>query len=239
MGVSICIASGKDGTGKSQIAANLGTALSNMGISTLIVDGDIRGASLGLIYGVMDTKTPTIHDVLTEKVTLEKGIIESFGTKLVVGGMKIQQLVDVSLERFPQIIEQYTDLFEIVIVDSTGGLGNDAMMVINSCQSMILVLTPDINSIIHAIQTLVLAKNVGASVIGAVINRAGSPYDVPREQVEDFLNVEILGVINEDEKIKKSVHEAAPIVMGYPKSDFSEGIKEIANLLVNIEKMFE
>jgi septum site-determining protein MinD len=232
MGISICIASGKDGAGKSIITANLGVSLSNSGTKALIVDGDIKGASLGLILGVMDPKVPSIHDCLSGKISPEKAIIESFGTNAVLGGLKINQLMGVSMDNFPMVIENYTDKFEVVIVDSPGGLGSDSLMVISSCQSLILILTPDLNSIIHAIKTLVLANKVGSRIIGAIVNRGGSPYDVPPDQISDFLKIEILGEIKEDEKVKKSVHEAVPIVMGYPKTHFSEEIKKIANSLI-------
>jgi septum site-determining protein MinD len=232
MGVSICIASGKDGTGKSLITANLGAALSNMGVNTLVVDGDIKGASIGLIFGVMDPKTVSIHDCLSGKIPPENAITKAFGTKIVVGGLKIQQLMGVTLDNFPMIIESYSSKFEIVLVDSPGGLGSDALMVISSCQSLILIVTPDLNSVIHAIKTLVLAKKVGSRVIGAIINRRGSPYDIPTDEVSDFLRIEVLTEVEEDGKVKKSVHEAVPIVMGYPKSNFAVKIKEIATLLM-------
>ncbi len=232
VGASICIASGKDGTGKTQIATNLGITLSKMGVETLIVDGDIKGASIGLTLGIMDPKVQSIHDCLAGRIPPEKAIIESFDTHAVLGGMKINHLIGVSLEHFPRIIESYIGKFMMVIVDSPGGLGGDALMVISSCQSIILVLTPDLSSIIHAIKTLVLAKKVGSKIIGAIINRVGSPYDIPSDQIADFLRIEILGEIREDETVKKAGQEGVPAVMGHPKSRFSLEIKEIAKELI-------
>ncbi|MFQ5800220.1 MAG: P-loop NTPase, partial [Candidatus Hydrothermarchaeales archaeon] len=144
MGVSVCLASGKDGVGTSTITANLGIALSKMGIASLIVDGDLEGASLGLILGV-DPNTPSIHDCLSGRIKCEEAVIEAFGTKAVVGGIKIEQLVGASLDTFQEIIENFTNEFDVVLVDSPGGLGSDAVTVISSCQSVILILTPDIN----------------------------------------------------------------------------------------------
>ncbi len=233
MGASICVASGKDGTGKSVITANLGAAFTNMGFTSLIVDGDIRGASIGLLLGIMDPKTPSIHDSLSEKIKPSEAIVDSFGVKAVIGGIKINQLMGVSMDNFPDIIEEYSKGFEVVLVDSPGGVGDDTLVVLSSCQFFILVLTPDINSVIHAIKTLVLANKVGSTVLGAVVNRAGSPYDIPMDQVSDFLKIEVLGELKEDEKVKKSVHEAVPVVMGYPGAAFSKKIKVIANKLAD------
>jgi septum site-determining protein MinD len=228
MGISVCMASGKDGVGKSLTTANLGAVLSNMGIRTLVVDGDIKGASVGLIFGVVDPEIPSLHDCLSGRIPAEKAVIESYGTNLVVGGIKIEQLAGVSLQNLPGIIEKYSKGFEIVLVDSPGGLGSNTLMVIGSCQSLVLILTPDINSIVHAVKTLILARKVGVNVIGAVLNRAGSLYDIPSEEVSDFLRLEILGTIKEDDEVKKSIQEAVPVVLGYPNSNFSLELKRIA-----------
>jgi len=234
MGVNICIASGKDGTGKSQIAANLGAVISNMGINTLIIDCDIKGASLGLIYGVTDQSAPSLQDVLTGKREINDAVIESLGIKLVIGSLKIQQMMGIPLESLHEIIDKYTENFEMVIVDSPGGLGGDALAVIEACDYLVLVLTPDINSIIHGIKTLIIAKNTETKVLGAILNRTGSHYDIPVEEIQDFLGIAILGRVTESDLVKRSSREAAPMVLGYPKSDFSKEIRRTAGVILDL-----
>lgn len=232
MGKSICLTSGKDGTGKSTIAVNLGVALSNMGLHTIIVDGDIKGASVGLLLGFVNQDLPTIQDYLTDGTTLEEAVVNAFGTDILLGGLKINKLMGVSIEKFPVLLEGLSEGYDLLVVDSPGGLANDTLMVIASCEAIIIVLTPDINSVIHAIKSIVLANKVGTRVIGAIINRGGSPYDIPADQVSDFLKIDVLGVIKEDDKVKKAVNEAAPVLLGYPNSDFSLAIKDIVRNLL-------
>lgn len=231
MGVSVCLASGKAGVGTSTITANLGIALSRMGIPSLIVDGDLEGASLGLILGV-DPNTPSIHDCLSGKIKCEEAVIETFGTKAVVGGIKIEQLVGASLDTFQKVIEDFTDKFDVVLVDSPGGLRSDTVTVIRSCQSVILILTPDINSVTNALKTLAVAKKVGAAILGGIINRGGGRYDIPSDKISELLRVEIIAEIKEDEAVKKSLLDAVPVVVEYPDSEFSLQIKRIASKLV-------
>jgi len=234
MGVSISIASGKDGSGKSIVTVNLGLALSNMGVSTMIVDGDIRGPTVGLLLGVVEPEVPTIHHVLSNAASPESAIIECYGVKAVVGALRINQLLGISLEKLPSILERYADVFDVLLVDSPAGLGEDVFTVVGSCKRLVLVLTPELNSIIHAIKTLVLAKRVGTEVMGVIINRAGGAYDIPADQISDFLRLDTLGVIPEDEMVKKAVSEGVPVFKGHPNSSFSREIKKIAALLAEL-----
>jgi septum site-determining protein MinD len=231
MGVSVCFASGKDGVGKSTVTANLGIALSRMGINTVIVDGDIEGASFGLILGV-DPGTPSLHDCLSGRLSYKEAIIEAHGVKAIVGGITIEQIVDVSVDGFSTIVDELTDTFDIVLVDSPSGLGTDAVTILSACQSVILVLTPDINSVTNTLKTLAVAKKVGKAVLGGIINRTGGQYDIPSDKISDLLKVNIIAEIKEDEDVRQSLQEAVPSYAEDPKSDFSLQIKEVANKLI-------
>lgn len=231
MGLSLCLASGKDGTGKSVITANLGVMLSQMGISTIIVDGDLEGASIGLVLGI-DPTVPSIHDCLAGKIDCEETIIEAFDTKVIVGGITMEQVVDASIEGFPEVIERLAEKFDLVLVDAPAGLGNNAVTVISSCQSTLLVLTPDINSATNGLKTLAVAKKVGTSILGAVTNRSGSPYDIPADKLEELLRVKVIADIKNDEYVQRSMIEAVPAVLEYPNCEFSRQMKHLANTLV-------
>jgi septum site-determining protein MinD len=231
MGVSVCLASGKDGVGKSTITANLGIALSRMSINTIVVDGDIEGASFGLILGI-DPGTPSIHDCLSGRISCKDAIIEAHGVKAIVGGITIEQLVDVSVEGFSNIVNELSDMFDIVLVDSPAGLGTDAVTIMSSCQSVILVMTPDINSVTNTLKTLAVAKKVGTTILGGIINRTGGQYDIPSDKISDLLKVKIIAEIREDEKVRQSLSDAVPIYAEDPNSGFSLQINEVVNKLI-------
>lgn len=231
MGVSVCLASGKDGVGKSTITANLGIALSKIGIGTIIVDGDIEGASFGLILGV-DPGVPSIHDCLSGRIKCKEAIIEAHGVSAIVGGITIEQLVDVSVGGFSGIVDELSGMFDVVLVDSPAGLGNDAVTIMSSCQSVVLVLTPDINSVTNTLKTLAVAKKVGVAILGGIINRTGGQYDIPTDRISDLLKVKIIAEIRENDKVRQSLSDAIPICAEDPESEFSLQIIEVANKLI-------
>ena len=58
----IVVSSGKGGVGKSTIAANLAVALSNSGAKVGLIDADIYGPSIPILFGFQDEK-PTLRNV--------------------------------------------------------------------------------------------------------------------------------------------------------------------------------
>ena len=52
----VVVASGKGGVGKSTVAANLAIMLAKKGYKTALVDADIYGPSMPIIFGLSDAK---------------------------------------------------------------------------------------------------------------------------------------------------------------------------------------
>ena len=63
---SIAISSGKGGTGKTMLTANLGIALANQGRNVTILDGDLAMANLAIVMGMHRCPTSFL-DVLAGK----------------------------------------------------------------------------------------------------------------------------------------------------------------------------
>ena len=74
----IAVASGKGGVGKSTVSANLAIALSKLGARVGLLDADIYGPSVPLMFDLMDAKPGVIeHDGVTTILPVEK-----YGIKL-------------------------------------------------------------------------------------------------------------------------------------------------------------
>ena len=89
MGVSILIASGKGGVGKSQVAINLAAALHSVGVKPVLVDGNLPTPDLSLYLDLpMDSKT--FNDLLAERATADEVVLTHDGTGLKVVPSSIQ-----------------------------------------------------------------------------------------------------------------------------------------------------
>ncbi len=231
MGISICLASGKGGAGKSTIAANLGIALGKFKLKTVVVDGNLEGPSLGLIMGVKPL-TASLHDALSGEIEVESAIVKGGDVDVVVGELKMEGLFDINFELFEKVIEALERKYEVVLVDCPPGVGRDVVAVISACDETLLVVNPDITSISEALKTVVVAKKLGTIIAGILINRAGSKYDIPRERIADIMEFPVLGEIREDEEIKRALMEGQPLISIKPNSKFSQGIRKLAARLV-------
>jgi ATP-binding protein involved in chromosome partitioning len=78
----IAVASGKGGVGKSTVTSNLALALAQMGAKVGLLDADIYGPSIPVMFGVEHEK-PFVEDINGKQYILP---IEKFGVKLISMG---------------------------------------------------------------------------------------------------------------------------------------------------------
>src|SRR5437868_14187963 len=71
------VTSGKGGVGKTFMAANLAAALTRRGQKVLVLDADLGLANLDVVLNLHPKLT--LHDVFTEKATLEQAILPAPG----------------------------------------------------------------------------------------------------------------------------------------------------------------
>ena len=233
MGTSICLASGKGGVGKSTISVNLGVALSKIGVKSIVVDGDFEGTSIGSLIGT-DASLPSIHDYLSGDLAVEDVIINQDGANFVIGGIEIEKLRNIDLDRFKDIVDQLVKKFDLVLVDCAPGLGKDVVTAISSCVTMLLIVTPEITSILNALKTILVANRTGCTIVGVLVNRSSSDYDIPDEQISSVLGVDIIGRIPEDNEVKKAGNIGKPMVTYNPESQFSQKIMDLASRLIGV-----
>ncbi len=200
-------------------------------MSVVIVDGNVEGASLGLIRGIKSYPA-SIHEVLSGKRSIYDAVVDAGGVKVVVGEVAIESLRDIDFEVFEKAVEELSKKYEVVVVDSPPGLGRDAVTALSACEQVILVVTPDISAISEALKTIAVAKNVGCVILGALVNKTGSKYDIPRERISDILDLEVIGEIREDEAVKKALFEGKPLALHKPNSQLAMELSSIATKLV-------
>lgn len=233
----ICVASGKGGTGKTTLVANLGIALAEMRKDVVILDANLTTPNLGLHLGVPLFPT-TLHDVLKGKAAIKDAIYEhESGLRIVPAGIALSDLRGVDARDLSNSLLDLLGNAEIVIVDASAGLGREALAAMESADELLLITNPDLPSVTDALKAAKLAEQIGTKVIGVVINRVtGKEHEMSIDEIKSMLeNIEILEEVPEDIHIQRSIAKRSPVVHHKPGSDASQRIKRLAARLVGRE----
>ncbi len=230
------IASGKGGTGKTTVTANLGPMLARYGKKTCILDADVGMANLGLILGLEDLPV-TLHEVLAGKARIRDAIYEGpYGVKVVPCGLSLQGFQQSKPERLKDVMADLVSGFDVLILDAPAGISRDGVIPLTIADGVILVVTPEISSIVDSLKTKILTETVGGHVEGAIINRvAGNGDEFNNAQMERLLGVRVLGIIPEDANVRRASAGRSPIVVKYPDSEASRALKRISADVAGIE----
>lgn len=226
---SYTIASGKGGTGKTTVTVNLGTAMAMLGKETFIMDADIGMANLGLIIGLEDVPV-TLHEVLAGKAAIDEAIYEGpAGVKVIPSGISLQGFQHANPERMRDVMREIVNRCDYLLIDAPAGISRDGVIPLAIADEVILVVNPEISSIVDALKTKILTEVVGGRVNAAIVNRAGlDKNDVVQAKMERSLGVKLLGIIPEDVNVRRAAAYKSPVVIKYPNSDASRAFKKIA-----------
>jgi ATP-binding protein involved in chromosome partitioning len=168
----IAIGSGKGGVGKSTFTANLALTLANMGHKVGVIDADIYGPSLPMIFGKRDEKP---------RSNSEKKIIpvEAYGIKFMSFGFFINEQ-DPVIWRGPMlggVLNQF--LFDVdwtgldyLLIDLPPGTGDIQLSMIQNAHvdGAIIISTPQDIALLDAKKGAEMFKKLNLPIIGMVEN---------------------------------------------------------------------
>ena len=229
------IASGKGGTGKTTVSVNLGTMLAKMGNETYLMDADIGMANVGLILGLQDVPV-TLHEILAGKNEISEGIYTGpAGLKVIPSGISLQGFQQADPDKIRDVMAEIITRCDFLLIDAPAGISKDGVVPLAAADEVILVVNPEISSIVDALKTKILTEVVGGHVLGTIINRVdqGRIENISRK-MEKVLGVKVLGVIPEDPNVRRSSAARSPIVVAYPDSPASKAIRRIAADLIGV-----
>ena len=228
----LSIASGKGGVGKTTVAINLGTALSSLGVEVLVVDGNLYTPNLGLYLGI--SKFPaTLHDAIKGTKNIRETVyIHSSGLKIIPSSISLEDMKNLNLENMNKVMLDLYGTADIVLIDVSAGVGEEAVSAIKSSEEMILVLTPDSASIADAIKTMNVAKDLGIKTRGVVVNKAADNSEFSNESITALFGLPIISTIPEEPMIKAAVSIKQPVVFSYPECPASIAFRKLAAELI-------
>ncbi len=258
----IAVVSGKGGVGKSTVSANLALALAEGGAKVGLMDADIYGPSVPIMFGVRGQR-PLMRDSNGEGIILP---IDKFGISLMSIGLLVDEK-DAVVWRGPMAssaIRQFiTDVdwgeLDYLVIDMPPGTGDIHLTIMQTVPvtGVVIVTTPQNVALADAKKAIAMfgQANVKVPVIGLIENMAYfTPEELPNNKYYLFgkdggknlaaeYDLPFLGQVPLVQSIREGGDAGVPAMVGEDevskaalRSVVSQAVRQIAIRNANLPK---
>ena len=240
----MAVTSGKGGVGKTMLTANLAVLGAKRGKRVLVIDADLGLANVEIVFGVKPKRH--VGDLLNPEVSPDDVLIEVRpGIHILPAASGIQQLTQLGEDeklRLIATLDGLAERFDLVLIDSGAGIGDNVLFFVGVAQEIVLVVTPEPTSLVDAYAAVkVLSQQMGIKDFGVVVNLVVDELaarDVFQKLVglaDRFLSVRIrhLGYVTRDENVHRAVMAQRPIIDLFAMAPASRALNLIADRLFN------
>ncbi|XHS76490.1 MinD/ParA family protein [Burkholderiaceae bacterium UC74_6] len=242
---TLAVTSGKGGVGKTFVTANLAAALAGRGLKVLVLDADLGLANLDVVLNLYPKLT--LHDVFTERCTLDEAILPApggFSVLLAGSGMvEYSRLTPDVRDKLLHILDTVKPRFDWVLLDTGAGISDVVLYAISLAQDVLVVATPEPTSLTDAYATIkVLATQQERRSIGLLVNQANRPGEgrLICNQLQQVLQrfagglsgegfqLNLQGEVKNDVAVRQAVLKRQLLLENFPGSDAAQAIKALA-----------
>lgn len=239
----VAVSSGKGGVGKSTVAVNLAAALAAAGARVGVLDADIYGPNVPMMFGE-HRKPRVVGERGKEKIEP----LERHGVRLMSLGFLLDQ-EQAAIMRGPMIggiLKQFVEQVEWgeldwMIVDMPPGTGDAQLTLVQTLRldGVVMVTTPQDVSTGDVLRGIRMFERVNTRVLGVVENMAGFVCPCCGERYEIFgraggqrlaaqTGVEFLGEIPLEIPVREGGDAGFPIVVAQPEAPSAVALRQIA-----------
>jgi flagellar biosynthesis protein FlhG len=239
---SLCIASGKGGTGKSIVTASLAALLAPRG-RTLIVDADFGVGNAHILQDV--SPSATCVDVVEGGASVRAALTPCTAEiDLLAAGSGVPRMAELSsyeLHLLASGLQEVERDYRFLLIDSAAGVSHQTMAFARAADATLIVTTPDLTAMTdaYAFLKLLFAGRPGTRAL-LLVNRAADADEA--EEVtrriarvgERFLGTapRCIGWLPHDPAVSSSVNRRGSVVSLEPGSEVARALRRVAAALV-------
>ena len=251
----VAVSSGKGGVGKSTIAANLAVGLSDLGYKVGVIDADIYGPSMHIMFGLQGAIPSSVN--ISGKSKIKP--LESYGVKLLSIGFFAQSQQAV-VWRGPMASKALNQLLwdthwgelDYLVVDLPPGTGDIHLSLVQSIPltGAIVVSTPQDIALADAKKgvNMFRMESIDVPVLGMVENMAYfTPKDLPNNKYYIFgkegarglakqMDIDLLAEIPIVQSVREAADAGRPAILQGATPIALELLKMTKNIVASIKK---
>ena len=239
----IAVSSGKGGVGKSTVAVNLAVALAQSGRRVGLLDADIYGPNVPMMFG--ERRKPR---VIGERGREKMEPLDAHGVRLMSLGFLLED-EQPAIMRGPMIAGilkqflgevQWGEL-DVLIVDMPPGTGDAQLSLVQTIRldGVVMVTTPQDVSTGDVLRGIRMFERTNTRVLGIVENMSGfecpccgQRYEIfgraGGRRLADQTGVELLGEVPLEMPVREGGDQGVPITVGNPGSPAATALRAIA-----------
>lgn len=210
MGCCVGITSGKGGVGKSSVCIGIGSILAKKGYNVCLVDMDLGLKNLDVMMGLENRIFYDILDVSEGKCSLNQAFVSSkYDEHLyLLCACKSVHVHKCQQTMIAQVLDELKKQFDYILFDTSAGIESGFIYTSKLADRFIVVTTLDSTALQDADRIIGLLMKENVKKIQCVINRMNPRFidrgiSVELTKALDWLSVECIGVVYEDEQLMK------------------------------------
>lgn len=239
---SICVVSGKGGTGKSLVTASLARLFAARA-RTLVFDADLGCANAHILHDVHPERS--FIDVVEGRLAV-RDIVTACGPglDLLPGGSGFARLAGLThfeLHLVARGLEELEAEYRYLLIDSAAGLSNQTVEFAAACDLVLLVTTPDITAMTdaYAFLKVFVRKDPHAMpllVVNRCTEREEAEHVVRRlsDVTRKFLGRDLacLAALPEDRSAFRCTQRRVPVTTGEPDGALAHALRELEQAVI-------
>lgn len=245
--LTIAVASGKGGVGKTNVVANLAIAMRRLGRKPMVFDADLGLSNIDVLLQLAPRYN--IQHLLRGERSLKDIIVEGpEGILILPASSGVQELTSLNEFERLRILEEFDSFdhdIDTLLIDTSAGISENVAFFCVAAQEIIVVTSPEPTAVTDAYALIkVLSNRYQERDFDILVNSVRSEteaMDVFKRlsiATERFLNISInyLGFIPLDYSVQRAVRSQKAFLSAYPDCLASKQIMDIAGQLMEREK---
>ncbi len=243
----VAVSSGKGGVGKSMVATNLAVAAAQRGLVAGLLDADIYGPNIPVMFG--EERRPSVTGAKGSEMIAP---LDKHGVRLMSLGflLKREQPAIMRGPLISGVLKQFMEQvswgpLDLLVVDMPPGTGDAQLSLVQTVEldGAVMVTTPQKVATGDVLRGVRMFERVNTRVLGVVENMCGFQLPGSEEVVDLFgrgggealareLSIPFLGRIPLDLAVREAGDRGMPTVLSAPDSQAGDALQEIAGRLL-------